>query len=53
MVWLSNAQAFGDFVEQTFEAYEKLNRLDKDVADWQAATKTSKPAWQALNWSMH
>ncbi len=39
MVWLSNAQAFGDFVEQTFEAYEKLNRLDKDIADWQAAAE--------------
>ncbi len=39
MVWLSNAKAFGDFVEQTFEAYEKQNRLDKDIADWQDAAE--------------
>lgn len=39
MVWLSNAQAFGDFVERTFEAYEKLNRLDKDIANWEAAVE--------------
>lgn len=39
MVWLSNAQAFGDFVEETFEAYEKLNRLDKDITDWRIATE--------------
>lgn len=39
MVWLSNAQAFGDFVEQTFEAYEKLNRLDNDITHWKAAVE--------------
>jgi phosphoenolpyruvate synthase/pyruvate phosphate dikinase len=38
MVWLNNAQEFADFTEQTFEAYEKLNRLDKDIADWKTAS---------------
>jgi phosphohistidine swiveling domain-containing protein len=37
-VWLMNPQAFSEFAEGTFEAYEKLNRLDEDVASWQAAT---------------
>lgn len=37
MVWLSNAQEFVDFTEETFEAYEKLNRLDSDIAEWKAA----------------
>ena len=37
MVWLSNTQDFVDFTEKTFEAYEKLNRLDQDIANWKAA----------------
>lgn len=37
MVWLSNAQDFVDFTEKTFEAYEKLNRLDQDISNWKAA----------------
>jgi phosphoenolpyruvate synthase/pyruvate phosphate dikinase len=35
MVWLSSAQEFADFTEHTFEAYEKLGRLDEDIAKWQ------------------
>lgn len=35
MVWLSNAQGFADFTEQTFAAYEKRNQLDQDIASWQ------------------
>ena len=37
-VWLINAQEFADFTEQTFAAYEKLDRLDNDIADWRAAS---------------
>lgn len=40
MVWLSNAQAFSDFVEATFEAYQKLNNIDEDVSNWQNISKT-------------
>lgn len=36
MVWLNNAQQFTDFTERTFEAYEKLDRLDEDISKWKA-----------------
>lgn len=39
MVWLNNAQEFADFTEQTFAAYEKLNRLDQDVDAWKVAAE--------------
>lgn len=35
MVWLSNAQDFAEFTEQTFIAYEKRNQLDQDILDWE------------------
>jgi phosphohistidine swiveling domain-containing protein len=38
-VWLINAQEFAVFTEKTFEAYEKQNRLNKDIADWQVAVE--------------
>jgi phosphohistidine swiveling domain-containing protein len=39
MVWLSNAQDFGDFTEQAFLAYEKRNQLDHDIKNWEQASK--------------
>lgn len=39
MVWLSNAQEFADFTERTFEAYEKLDRLNEDVQKWREASE--------------
>ncbi|MGZ6005191.1 MAG: PEP/pyruvate-binding domain-containing protein [Candidatus Saccharimonadales bacterium] len=35
MVWLNNAKDFGTFVEKTFEAYMKRDKLDEDIADWE------------------
>lgn len=35
MVWLSNAQAFGDFTEQVFAAYEKRKQLEQDIQSWE------------------
>jgi phosphohistidine swiveling domain-containing protein len=40
MVWLSNTQAFTDFVEATFKAYEKRNKFDEDFASWQQSVKS-------------
>lgn len=34
MVWLNNAKEFGEFVEKTFNAYKKLNRLEQDIDKW-------------------
>jgi len=34
MVWLNNAQAFSDFVEKTFDAYEIKSVLSQDVSEW-------------------
>lgn len=34
MVWLNNAKLFADFTEQTFQAYEKLDRIKQDISDW-------------------
>lgn len=49
MVWLSNAQDFVDFTERTFEAYEKQNRLNQDIADWKAvADKLAKLSGEEL-----
>lgn len=39
MVWLNNAAEFGDFVEKTFEAYEKLNQLEQDIKNWQTTSE--------------
>jgi phosphoenolpyruvate synthase/pyruvate phosphate dikinase len=39
MVWLSNAQAFADFTEQTFIAYEKRNQLDEDIKNWEETSQ--------------
>ncbi len=39
MVWLSNAQEFADFTEQTYIAYEKRNQLDEDIAKWENTSK--------------
>lgn len=39
MVWLNNAQEFAEFTEQTFEAYEKLDQLEKDITKWKAASE--------------
>jgi len=48
MVWLSNSDHFNNFTESIFLAYEKRNRLDKDIWCWQKATKNNndiKEAW--------
>lgn len=34
MVWLSNASSFFSWCEKTFEIYEKLAQLDKDISNW-------------------
>jgi phosphohistidine swiveling domain-containing protein len=35
MVWLSNAQEFANFTEKVFSAYEGLNQLPQDIANWE------------------
>lgn len=37
MVWLSNAQAFVEFTEKTFEQYQKLGHINNDIAEWKKA----------------
>ncbi len=39
MVWLNNAAEFGDFVEKTFDAYEKHNQLEQDIKNWQTTSE--------------
>jgi len=48
MVWLSNANAFNDFAESIFVAYEKRDKLDEDMRRWQKAainTNDLNEAW--------
>lgn len=40
MVWLSNAQAFTDFVEAAFEAYEKRDKFNEDLHSWRESVKS-------------
>ena len=40
VVWLINAKEFGKFVEGLFEAYEKRNKLNEDIAAWHKVSKT-------------
>lgn len=37
MVWLNNGAEFGEFVEKTFEVYEKRNRLEQDIKNWRSS----------------
>lgn len=39
MVWLNNATEFGDFVEKTFDTYEKRNQLKQDIENWQTISQ--------------
>ncbi len=39
MVWLNNAAEFADFVEKTFDAYEKRNQLEQDIKNWQTTSE--------------
>ncbi len=39
MVWLNNAKAFREFVEKSFEAYEKRNKFDEDFEKWKEITQ--------------
>lgn len=50
MVWLSNAQDFADFTEQTFVTYEQRNQLDPDIANWeQTSNELNKLSGKAFN----
>jgi phosphohistidine swiveling domain-containing protein len=37
MVWLNNASEFSDFTANTFSAYQKLDQLDQDTANWKTS----------------
>jgi phosphohistidine swiveling domain-containing protein len=38
-VWLGNAQAFADFTEAAFVAYERRQQFDQDLRNWEHTTQ--------------